>query len=224
MPLLAISPGNTGYCGVRKNIDGKLFSIAYGYPSALQIDPIEKKPLRHFLPGTRVFSVGCFGCNLGCLFCQNDHLSRGIYPANKSFQYLSPERLVDLAITNKCRSIAFTYNEPTIWAEYIIDTFRVAKENKLGTVLVSNAFINRIAAEELFPLTDAANFDIKGFGNFYPEMCQATLQPVLDTCKYFFSLGKHLEITNLIIPGKNSNSGLVSEFLDWVANEFAKQT
>lgn len=214
----AVPPGRTGFCGVRKNADGRLFSLAYGYPAALQVDPIEKKPLRHFLPGTKVFSVGTFGCNLGCVFCQNDHLSRGSYNPRSRYRYFSPSELVELAFRHKCRSIAFTYNEPTVWAEYVIDTFRIAKEKGLGTVLVSNAYLSREAAEELFPLTDAANFDVKGFSDdFYGPMCGGTLQPVLDSCRHFrCELGKHLEITNLVIPGKNSSPEQIAALLDWI--------
>ena len=220
-----IAPGATGYCKVRQNRDGELFSIAYGYPAALQVDPIEKKPLRHYLPGSRVFSVGSFGCNLGCVFCQNDHLSRGTYNLRSRYTYSSPETLVDLAVRHGCRSIAFTYNEPTVWTEYIIDTFRSAKRAALGTVLVSNANISHEAAEELFPLTDAANFDIKGFSeDFYREMCNASLAPVLENCKYFHSLGKHLEITNLVIPGKNSDPAMIDALLDWIAAELGTDT
>lgn len=218
-----ISDGKCGYCGIRKNIGGSLVSQAYGRPTAIQVDPIEKKPLRHYLPGTRIFSVGCFGCNLGCVFCQNDSLSRGSYGSvSGSFRYFAPEELVRLAKEHQCRSIAFTYNEPTIWTEYVIDTFRVAKESGLGTVLVSNAFIGHDAAMELFPLTDAANFDVKGFSkNFYEEMCGGTLAPVLESCILFRNtFGKHMELTNLIIPGKNSDPADVDAFLDWVEASF----
>lgn len=220
-----IAPGGTGYCKVRQNVNGKLFSLAYGYPAALQVDPIEKKPLRHYLPGSKVFSVGSFGCNLGCVFCQNDHLSRGTYNPRSNYTCYAPEMLVELALRHGCRSIAFTYNEPTVWAEYIIDTFQLAKKANLGTVLVSNAFISREAAEALYPLTDAANFDVKGFSEkFYNEMCKASLAPVLENCEYFRSLGKHLEITNLVIPGRNSDPAMIDALLDWVEDKLGTDT
>lgn len=220
-----IAPDGTGYCKVRQNIGGALYSLAYGYPVALQVDPIEKKPLRHYLPGSKVFSVGCFGCNLGCVFCQNDHMSRGVYNARSRYTYYAPETLVELAVRHGCRSIAFTYNEPTVWTEYILDTFRLAKAAGLGTVLVSNAAISREAAEDLFPLTDAANFDVKGFSEgFYGEMCGAKLAPVLENCEYFHGLGKHLEITNLVIPGKNSDPAMIDALLDWVEAKLGTDT
>ena len=215
-----IPEGKTGYCGIRKNEEGTLVSLAYGLPTALQIDPIEKKPLRHFLPGTKTFSVGTFGCNLGCVFCQNSHLSRGSY-GRQDFRYIPPEELVKLTLQHKCESLTFTYNEPSIWAEYAVDCFRLAKAAGLKTVLVSNGFISREAAEELYPLTDAANIDIKAMSEeFYRTMCNATLQPVLESCIHFKrELGKHLEITNLVIPGKNDSPEQIRALLDWVEQE-----
>ena len=178
-----IPEGKAGYCGIRKNESGTLVSLAYGLPTALQIDPIEKKPLRHFLPGSKTFSVGTFGCNLGCLFCQNSHLSRGAY-GRQDFRYIPPEELVKLTLQHKCESLTFTYNEPSIWAEYAVDCFRLAKDAGLKTVLVSNGFISREAAEELYPLTDAANIDVKAMSEeFYRSMCHASLQPVLENCR-----------------------------------------
>lgn len=218
-----IGEGKTGFCAVRRNLDGRLYSEAYGYATALQIDPISKKPLRHFLPGTRTFSVGCFGCNLGCVFCQNDHLSRAAYKARAHYRRFTPAELVELTARHNCRSISFTYNEPTVWAEFIIETFKLAKQAGLATILVSNAFIERAAAEELYPLTDAANIDVKGFSEgFYREMCHASLAPVTAACEYFQNeLGKHLEITNLVIPGKNSSPEMVDALLDWVEKKLA---
>ncbi|MBR3707398.1 MAG: AmmeMemoRadiSam system radical SAM enzyme [Lentisphaeria bacterium] len=215
-----IPEGKTGYCGIRKNEEGSLVSLAYGLPAALQIDPIEKKPLRHFLPGTKTFSVGTFGCNLGCVFCQNSHFSRGSY-GRQDFRYIPPEELVKLTLQHKCESLTFTYNEPSIWAEYAVDCFRLAKAAGLKTVLVSNGFISREAAEELYPLTDAANIDIKAMSEeFYRTMCNASLQPVLESCIHFKrELGKHLEITNLVIPGKNDSPEQIRALLDWVEQE-----
>lgn len=216
----SIPEGSTGYCGIRKNKGGELFSLAYELPTALQIDPIEKKPLRHFLPGTKTFSAGTFGCNLGCLFCQNSHLSRGTY-GKQTFRTVTPEEMVKLALQHKCESLTFTYNEPSIWAEYAIDCFKLAQEAGLKTVLVTNGFISREAAEELYPLTDAANIDVKAMSEeFYRTMCNAALQPVLESCTYFQrELGKHLEITNLVIPGKNDDPEQIKALLDWVENE-----
>ena len=209
-----------GFCGVRKNIDGELYTLAYGYPVALQADPIEKKPLLEFMPGSRVFSLGTFGCNLGCVFCQNDQLSRGHYDEARQYDYFSPARIVELALMHGCKSVACTYNEPTVFAEYAIDVAKEAAQNKLAFVLVSNACITLEAAADLFPHADAANFDMKGFSeNFYAEMTNSHLRPVLDAIKYFYSLGKHVELTNLVIPGKNDDDNMIHAYLDWVEQE-----
>ena len=213
-----IAPGKRGYCGVRQNKEGELFSLVYGYPVAMHNDPIEKKPLYHFLPGTQVFSVGTLGCNLGCLFCQNDTLSNTEPREEMDFRYFSPEELVELALKYKSRSIAYTYNEPTVFAEYAVETARLAHEAGLKNIFVTNGFITIEAAKEIYPLIDAANFDMKGFSEeFYSSMCQGKLASVLESIKYFHSLGKHLELTNLVIPGKNDSPELIEAYLDWVA-------
>ena len=221
-----ISPEKSGYCGIRRNISGELFITAYGRPVGLQVDPIEKKPLSQFMPGSRTFSLGTYGCNLGCLFCQNYHLSRGNYAEEELENidsYYSPSKIVDLAIQNKCRSIAFTYNEPLIWGEYVIDIAKLAKTRNLATVLVSNAYVSKEAREEILPTIDAANFDMKGFSEeFYTEMTGSHLQPVLDTIEYFHSIGGHLELTNLVIPGKNDSDEMIDGYLEWVADKLDK--
>jgi pyruvate formate lyase activating enzyme len=213
-----ISDEKTGFCGVRKNIRGKLYSLAYGHPVAIHVDPIEKKPLAEFLPGSWTFSLGTYGCNLACSFCQNHHLSRDFYDDEKTGKsvFYTPEKIADLAKNEDCKSVAFTYNEPLIWAEYVIDIARLAKERGLATVLVSNGYITPEAACDLYPWIDAANMDMKGFSEeFYSEMTGGRLAPVLEAIKYFFSLGKHLEITNLVIPGKNDSDEMIDGFLDW---------
>ena len=214
-----ISVGNTGFCGIRKNLNGELVSVAYGRPVALQVDPIEKKPLAEFLPGTRTFSVGTYGCNLNCLFCQNHHLSRGSYSDSELQRdrcFYSPEKIVEVAVRENCRSVAFTYNEPLIWGEYLIDIAKVARDAGLRTVLVSNAYITKEAAEEILPFIDAANFDMKGFSEeFYRDMTGGDLQTVLDTIESYYSTGGHLELTNLVIPGKNDSDEMIDSYLDW---------
>lgn len=221
-----IPSGKSGYCGIRKNISGELILLAYGRPVALQVDPIEKKPLLEFLPGTRTFSLGTYGCNLGCLFCQNHHLSRGKYSEEEfksADSFYSPAKIVDMAIEQKCKSIAFTYNEPLIWGEYVIDIAKLAKKRTLSTVLVSNAYVSKEAREEILPHIDAANFDMKGFSEeFYMEMTGSKLKPVLDTIEYYHSIGGHLEITNLVIPGKNDSEKMMDQFLHWVAEKLEK--
>ena len=221
-----IATGKSGYCGIRKNISGELVLLAYGRPVALQVDPIEKKPLSEFMSGSSTFSLGTYGCNLGCLFCQNYHLSQGNYAEAELKDvdsFFSPSKIVDLAVRNKCKSIAFTYNEPLIWGEYVIDIAKLAKARSLATVLVSNAYVSKDAREEILPNIDAANFDMKGFSEkFYTEMTRSHLQPVLDTIEYFYSIGGHLELTNLVIPGKNDSDKMIDDYLDWVAKKLDK--
>ena len=218
-----IAPDSTGFCGIRKNIEGKLYLLAYGRPTALHVDPIEKKPLAEFLPGTKTFSIGTYGCNLNCSFCQNYHISRGHYSDSElqsADNYRSPEQIVELALKERCQSVAFTYNEPLIWSEYIIDIAKLAKSRGLATVLVSNAYIEMEAAEEILSWIDAANFDMKGFSEeFYSEMTGGCLKNVLDTIEYFYSLGKHLEITNLVIPQKNDSNKMIDNYLQWVMDK-----
>ncbi len=212
-----IKPGWTGFCGVRINVNGQLGTTAYGHPVSVNIDPIEKKPLARFMPGTRTFSFGTFGCNLNCCFCQNDSLSRGHYNMKSLPRYTAPADIVALALQHRCQSVSYTYNEPTIFAEYAIDTARLAHAEGLKNVLVSNGYITREAAAELYPLIDAANIDMKGFSEeFYHKLCGASLQPVLESIKYMHELGKHLEITNLVIPGENDSDKMISGWFDWV--------
>ncbi len=218
-----IASGRTGFCGVRKNQDGVLYSLCYGYPVALQVDPIEKKPLAEYLPGTKTFSFGTYGCNLNCCFCQNYHLSRGVYDDQRKYDYIGPEVIIELAFTHNCHSVAFTYNEPTVFAEYAIDVAELARKEKLGTVLVSNGYISPEAARELYPLIDAANIDMKGFSEeFYSSMTGSKFHPVLEAIKYYFSTGGHLELTNLVIPQKNDRDEMIIAWLDWVDKELSR--
>jgi len=212
-----IRSGEYGFCGIRKNIASDLYSIAYGRPVAIHIDPIEKKPFYEFLPGSYTFSLGTYGCNLDCLFCQNHHISRGKYSETELNEYIQPETLVALAKKYECKSIAFTYNEPIVWAEYFSDIAECCKRNNLATLLVSNAYVNLEAASDIFKNIDAANFDMKGFSqDFYKNMTSGSLKNILAAIKYFFSLGKHLELTNLIIPGKNDSEEQIESYLFWV--------
>ncbi len=218
-----IAPGDCGFCAVRKNIDGELVSLSYGRPVAMHIDPIEKKPLAHFMPGTTTFSLGTFGCNLNCLFCQNGALSRGRYGSPGQARYVSPEEIVSAAVDQGCRSVAFTYNEPTVFAEYAIDVAKLAHQHNLATVLVSNGYISSAAATELFAHIDAANIDMKGFSEeFYRTMTQASLAPVLASIKLLYDMGKHLELTNLVIPEKNDSPQMIDDWLQWVEDNLDK--
>ena len=217
-----IPEGKTGFCSVRANFANELFSLAYGHPAAIHIDPIEKKPLNEFLPRTTTFSIGCYGCNLDCAFCQNYHLSRGSYSTEDFSQFISPEKLVEDALAAGCQSVAFTYNEPVVWAEYMLDIAAAAKDRKLAAVMVSNGYIEPGPAKEIFPLIDAANIDMKGFSEkFYSKLTHSSLQPVLNAMKLFYEMGKHLEITNLVIPGENDSDEMIEAFLLWTKNELS---
>ena len=221
-----IPPGSSGYCAVRKNRSGRLISLVYGKPAAIQNDPVEKKPLYHLLPGTRTFSIGTFGCNLGCLFCQNSGLSRESGETAESLSFYPPDVLAEAALMHGCKSIALTYNEPTVWAEYAIDIAKEAKKRGLAVLLVSNGYISRTAAEEFYPLVDAANIDVKAFTeDFYRDMCAGSLEPVRKSCVFFKKeLGRHLELTQLIIPGKNDKEEDIDRFLNWAAEDLGFDT
>lgn len=220
-----IADGSCGYCGVRENRQGVLHTQTYGHPVAVAIDPIEKKPLREFMPGSRTLSFGTYGCNLGCIFCQNDSLSRGHYQKGRAtLDNVTPEQIVELAEQHRCPSISYTYNEPAVFAEYLLDIANLAHRHRLKNVLVSNGFLSPEAAEELYPLIDAANIDMKGFSeDFYSRMCKASLQPVLDNILRLYRLGVHLEITTLIIPGQNDDDAELLQWLNWVQQNLDTQ-
>lgn len=222
-----IAPGEWGKCSARINIDGELIAATYGHPAAMQVDPIEKKPLGWFMPGSKTFSIGTYGCNLFCVFCQNESLSRGT-PAlgGGSVPYTSPEEVVNLAREYGCSSVSFTYNEPTMFVEYAIDVAVLAHKAGLKTVLVTNGYINAEPRSEFYKHIDAANIDIKGFSNFfYNSLCGASLAPVLDSCRYFKkTVEGHLEITNLLIPNRNDSPEMIEELLSWIKKELGADT
>ena len=213
-----ITPGGAGWCRMRCNAAGELHALSYARPAAVAIDPIEKKPLMNFLPGTRTLSLGAFGCNLECCFCQNSSLSHGTYNANGDWRILTPRETVSLAAANDCPSISLTYNEPTLWIEYAMDIAKLARASGLRTVLVTNGFIEPEPARALYPLVDAANIDVKGFSEeFYESMCGGSLAPVRTACEIFKNeAGGHLELTNLVIPGRNDSPEQQEAYLDWV--------
>lgn len=209
-----ISSGNTGVCLVRENRDGILYSRVYGRPAAVHIDPIEKKPLYHFMPGTNILSIGTCGCNLTCAFCQNWTLSR----QGDLFLYeLSPGEIVAKAVEHKCPSIAFTYNEPTICAEYVIDTAELAREAGLKTVLVTNGYVSPDVVPVLYRNVDAANVDLKAFDEeFYRRWTRAELKPVLDNLVTLIKMGVWVEITTLLIPGLNTDLSMIRAEALWI--------
>ena len=212
-----IGEDQAGFCFIRANEGGKLYSLGYAHPAAMQIDPIEKKPLNHFLPGTCVFSMGTAGCNMGCFFCQNWDISKSRADQVRSL-YVPPEDVVQLAINNNCPSIAFTYNEPTIWGEYVIAICHAAKEKNIKTVMVSNGYITREAFHDIYDHIDAANIDLKAFTeNFYGRITLTQLQPILETLQWLKNeTNVWFEITNLIIPTLNDSPSETRALADWV--------
>ena len=212
-----IAPGRKGFCRVRQNENGALFTRNYAKCSSYGLDPTEKKPLYHFYPGSNIFSVGTFGCNLRCGFCQNWSIAHG----EPETVTLSPEKLVETAIRkqseNESVGIAYTYSEPFMWYEYVYDTARVAKEAGLKNVLVTNGFINIEPLEQLLPFIDAMNIDVKGFSDsYYNETCVGELQPVLKTVELAVQ-HCHVEITTLLVTGLNDSPQEVSDLVDWLA-------
>ena len=212
-----IHDGQAGFCFIRVNRGGKLYSLGYGAPAALQVDPIEKKPLNHFLPGTRVFSMGTAGCNMGCFFCQNWDISKSRQDQVNA-RDVPPEEVPQLALRYGCDSIAFTYNEPTIWGEYVIDICRAAKSYGLKTVMVTNGYITREAFHDIYDGIDAANVDLKAFTeNFYGKTTLTHLQPVLDTLLLLKNeTPVWFEITNLMIPDLNDDPEETKKLANWI--------
>jgi pyruvate formate lyase activating enzyme len=202
---------------VRQNLDGKLSTLIYAEVSSMNVDPIEKKPLFHFYPGSNVFSLGSVSCNFKCEHCQNYDISFAEAGELGTTEVL-PERSVQLALERNCRGIAWTYNEPTIWFEYTYDSAILAKEAGLYTVYVTNGYMTPQALEKIGPYLDAANVDVKGFSKkFYGGTCRARLEPVLQTCERMHETGIHLELTYLIIPGLNDDDEQLRAFCTWAA-------
>lgn len=211
-----IAPGKRGICGVRENQDGTLYSLVYGKAVSLAVDPIEKKPLFHFLPGSRAYSVATVGCNFNCLNCQNYTISQ--YPRLHSGRIIgeevSPSEIVADAVARGCQTIAYTYTEPTVFFEYAYDTARLARENGLRNVFVSNGYMTAEAADAIIPYLDGINIDLKGISDeFYRKMAGGTLRPVLDSIARFHRAGVWVEVTTLVIPGMNDSE----HDLRWIA-------
>jgi pyruvate formate lyase activating enzyme len=219
-----IGNGQTGFCFVRKNEGGVLYALAYANPYAVHIDPIEKKPLSHYLPGTQILSIGTAGCNLGCKFCQNWDISKARYDHERAYAF-TPPAVVEMALQRGCPSIAFTYNDPVIWAEYAIDIAKAAHQAGLKTVMVTAGYITPEALPAVYDHMDAANVDLKGFTeNFYRKTCLAHLAPVLETLKTLKRRGTTwLEITNLIIPTLNDALGEIRAMCRWILDHLGPE-
>jgi pyruvate formate lyase activating enzyme len=216
----ALRPGDRGFCFVRENRNGQIVSTTYGRSTGFCVDPIEKKPLNQFFPGTAVLSFGTAGCNLGCTFCQNWTMSRS-RDVEAACETADPAAIARAANQLGCQSVAFTYNDPIIWAEYAIDTAKTCRQAGVKTVAVTSGYISDAARETFYENMDAANVDLKGFSeDFYRQYCAGRLQPVLDTLRWIARESKvWLEITNLIIPGANDSPVDINRMCEWIVAE-----
>ncbi len=217
-----LSVGQTGICGVRKNTGEKIELTTYGVLSGYSVDPLEKKPLYHFYPGHNILSLGSYGCNMRCDFCQNYQISQNV--PKSIIPDISVKRIIKDALSaEKNIGIAFTYNEPIIWFEYMRDIATQAKKEGLICVMVSNGYVNGDLLGEILKFIDAFNIDLKAFNNaFYRKLTGAELEPVKSTLKTIARSGKHLEVTTLIIPNQNDNEGEMKSQTEWMANELGQ--
>ncbi len=219
-----IKEGKRGICGVRENINGTLFSLNYGMSVAAAIDPIEKKPLYHFLPGSKVYSFAAVGCNMKCSWCQNWDISQSP-KIDKPIDGIptSPLEHVTRAINHSCPSIAYTYSEPTIFLEYALDTMKLAKEKNIKNIWVSNGNMSKETLDVILPYLDAANIDYKGPNDeIYLTYCGGKATQVMENMKYLQNAGVHLEITTLVIPGINDKEEQLSEIAHTITSELGK--
>jgi pyruvate formate lyase activating enzyme len=214
-----ISNGKKGFCDMRENVEGKLYTLNYAAASSVAVDPIEKKPLFHFYPGSTVLSLGSVGCNFRCKHCQNWNISQAELE-DISLREIIPKDAVKLARDYNCKSIAWTYNEPTMWLEYTIDSAKLARKDNIKTIYVTNGYMTEESLDLIGPYLDAANVDLKGMSEqFYKELCDARMQPVLDSIKRIYEKKIHLEITNLMIPGYNDSEKNIKALVNFMVNE-----
>jgi pyruvate formate lyase activating enzyme len=217
--LCTIREGRKGFCRVRQNRGGTLYTINYGQVSSCGLDPIEKKPLYHFYPGSTIFSIGTFGCNLRCGFCQNWQIAHG----DPSTTEATPRQVVDLARRQEGREgsnvgIAYTYNEPLMWYEFVFDTAQQVRQAGLKNVLVTNGYVNETPLRQILPYIDAMNIDVKGFtDDYYREKCGGHLEPVLRTVEIAHR-ECHVELTTLLVTGLNDSPEEITRLVDWVAS------
>jgi pyruvate formate lyase activating enzyme len=221
-----IKEGEFGICKVRRNIKGKLFSLVYEKPIALHVDPIEKKPLFHFFPGSLAFSIATVGCNFRCLHCQNADISQ--FPRENNYvvgEEVKVEEIVQKALRYKCKSISYTYTEPTIFFEYAYECAKLAKEHGIYNNFVTNGYMTKEALDLIAPYLDACNVDLKSFSDkFYREVCGARLEPVLESLKYMKKLGIWVEVTTLIITGLNDSEEELRQIAEFICNELGPET
>ena len=213
-----IANGRTGLCRSRRNHDGMLVSEVYGRPCSLAVDPIEKKPLYHFHPGTTCLSLACTGCNFRCLNCQNHDISQ-VAPSDVSHYDLTPEQVVDLCLQHHCPGIAYTYTEPLTYLEYITDCTRLARDAGLWNILVTAGYVCQQPLADLLPYLDAANVDLKSFSDdIYQRISGGHLQPVLDTILAMRDAGVWIELTNLVIPTINEDMQMIHQMCRWLVD------
>jgi pyruvate formate lyase activating enzyme len=212
-----IKPGARGVCGVRKNIEGKLYSLNYGKVASVSLDPIEKKPLYNFHPGSNILSLGTFGCNFKCPFCQNWSIAH----EEPACREITPEQAAQLAVESIGRGnigLAFTYNEPSVWYEFVYETSVASKKRGLANVLVTNGFISREPLLELLPFIDALNIDVKAFSeSFYRDYCRGSLENVKQTVE-IAAKSSHIELTCLVIPGLNDSEIEIEKMTEWISS------
>ena len=217
--LCNIKPGHRGFCRVRENREGQLFAANYGQCTSYGMDPIEKKPLYHFHPGSHILSLGTLGCNLRCGFCQNWEIAQG----DPKSIYISPEQAVEAVLSNNreevpCIGLAYTYSEPFMWYEYVYDTAKLAREKGVKNVMVTNGYVNEEPLTKMLPFIDAMNIDVKGFTNkYYRETCAGRLEPVLRTVE-ISAQQCHVEITTLLVPGMNDSTEEIQSLAKWLSS------
>jgi pyruvate formate lyase activating enzyme len=219
-----IAEGKLGVCRTRQNKNGKIYTLIYNTVSSEAVDPIEKKPLYHFLPGTLSYSLGTIGCNFRCMHCQNWNISQAALDESFTME-ITPEEAIKRALATGCKSIAWTYNEPAIWHEYTYDSAVLAKKAGLKTVYVTNGYITPEALRRMAPYLDAYRVDIKSFSDdFYRKICGARLAPVLESTKLAKELGMHVETITLIIPTKNDSPQELTQIVKWVHDNLGVDT
>lgn len=218
-----LAEGQAGLCKVRQNIGGKLYNLAYGKVVSVHLDPIEKKPFFHFLPGSKSYSLATAGCNLRCLYCQNWEIAQN-FPEDVKSEKLSPEQVVEEALKSGAQSIALTYSEPIAFYEYMLDIAKLAKQQGIKVVVVSNGYINQEPLKELLKYIDAIKIDLKGFDEeFYQKFTGGHLQPVLESLKTIKQSGVWLEIVNLLIPGENDNEEEIRAMSQWIKENLGEE-
>jgi pyruvate formate lyase activating enzyme len=222
--MCLIEPGQSGECRVRINIEGVLRTVVYGYPCSINIDPIEKKPLFHFLPGTGILSIATVGCNLHCLNCQNWEISQA-NPEESRAVPCPPEKLVELANNRRCPSIAYTYTDPIVYYEYTYDSSKLARDKGIRNALVTAGYINTTPWKKLLEYVDAANIDLKFISDdLYRRICSGTLKPIQNALVLAKASGVLVEVTNLVIPTLNDKPEQIRELARWIKANLGRET